>query len=265
MMLTGIFDYHAHYDDPKFDGDRAQVLARVHEGGVEYIINAGADLETSRSSIRLAEEFPFVYAVVGVHPQDAQDAPEDYLARLEEMAAHPKVVGIGEIGLDYHYDYSPRSQQKEAFRAQLRLAADLGLPVIIHQREAEEDVLEILDRAGPLRYGGVLHCFSGSLATLDSCLALNLSVGLGGMVTFAKAEAVRAAARAVPLERLVLETDCPYLTPHPHRGKTNQPAYLPLVAAQISRLRDIEEGELIEACKENAQALFGLAKRIKGR
>lgn len=263
--MPELVDTHVHLDHPRLRPCLAEVLSLARQMGVGKMINVGHDLESSLAGIDLADENDCIWAAIGVHPHSAATLDQAALDQLAALAPRSKVVAIGEIGLDYHYDYSPRSQQKEAFRAQLRLAADLGLPVIIHQREAEEDVLEILDRVGPLRYGGVLHCFSGSLATLDSCLALNLSVGLGGMVTFAKAEAVRAAARAVPLERLVLETDCPYLAPHPHRGKTNQPAYLPLVAAQISRLRGIEEGELIEACKENAQALFGLAKRIKGR
>ena len=255
MMLTGIFDYHAHYDDPKFDGDRAQVLARVHEGGVEYIINAGADLETSRSSIRLAEEFPFVYAVVGVHPQDAQDAPEDYLARLEEMAAHPKVVGIGEIGLDYHYTREHIEAQHRVFEGQLQLAARLGLPVVIHDWDAHEDTMKLLRRHRP---AGVMHCYSGSAEMAKELLRLGLYLGFTGSVTYKGARRALESAAAAPLDRILTETDAPYQTPEPFRGKRCDSGLLPYTIRTLADIKGVDPQEMARIAGENARRLFGI-------
>lgn len=256
--MPELIDTHVHLDDPRLLGDLEQVLAFARQMKVSKMINIGHDLESSIASALLAGEHANIWAAVGIHPHSASELDKDSLSRLARLAEAPKIAAVGEIGLDYHYDYSPRPIQQQAFVAQLGLAAELGLPVIIHQREAVADTLSILAAAGPLPYGGVMHCFAGSVETMRQCLDLNLHIGLGGTVTFANARRAKEVAAAVPLERLVLETDCPYLAPHPYRGKTNQPGYLPLIAAEIARLRAMDVDQLIAACTENAKTLFKL-------
>lgn len=256
--MSELIDTHVHLDDPRLRGELVQVLDFARKMKVTKMINIGHDMESSIASRVLAEEHAYIWAAVGIHPHSASDLDKDSLSQLAKLASGTKVVAVGEIGLDYHYDYSPRPVQRQAFAAQLDLAADLGLPVVIHQREAVADTLSILAAAGPLIHGGVMHCFSGSVETMKQCLDLNLHIGLGGIVTFANARRAKEVAAAVPLEMLVLETDCPYLAPHPHRGKTNQPGYLPLIAAEISRLRAMDVEQLIAACTDNAKTLFNI-------
>lgn len=256
--MPELIDTHVHLDDPRLRKELGPVLDLAYNLKVTKMINIGHDIESSLASAVLAAEHANIWAAVGVHPHSASAFNAESLKQLAEMAALPKVVAVGEIGLDYHYDLSPRPLQRQAFAAQLELAAQLGLPVIIHQREAVADTLSILAAAAPLTHGGVMHCFSGSVETMKQCLDLNLHIGLGGPVTFTNARRAKEAAVAVPLERLVLETDCPYLAPNPHRGKTNQPGYLPLIAAEIASLRDMEIAHLIAACTKNAKALFKL-------
>lgn len=256
--MSELIDTHVHLDDPRLREQLVQVLDFACQMKVGKMINIGHDLESSVASAALAGEHANIWAAVGIHPHSASELDKDSLNQLAKLAEAPKVVAVGEIGLDYHYDYSPRPVQRQAFVAQLDLAAKLGLPVIIHQREAVADTLSILTDAGPLPHGGVMHCFSGSVEIMRQCLDLNLHLGLGGTVTFANARRAKEVAAAVPLERLVLETDCPYLAPHPHRGKTNQPGYLPLIAAEIARLRAIDADQLIAACTENAKTLFNI-------
>lgn len=258
--MSNLIDTHVHLDHPKLIGNLQDVLNFAKDMSVDRFINIGHDMESSRASVNLANKYPEIWASVGIHPHSAKEMQDSDLAELAEMASNKKVVAIGEIGLDYHYDYSPRDIQRRVFEKQLDLAQQLNLPVVIHQRESIQDCLDILRYFAPLRKGGVMHCFSGSVETMEICIELNLHIGLGGPVTFSNARRVKEVAAAVPLDRLLLETDCPYLTPHPHRGKTNQPGYLPLVAAEIAELRSVNESEVISTCTHNATSLFGLGK-----
>ena len=250
-----LIDSHAHLDSPKFDGDREAVVERAREAGLVAILNVGGDLASSRAAVALAERYGFIYAAVGVHPHDARTVTPAVLDDLRTLSRHPKVVAIGEIGLDYYRDLSPRPVQRQAFADQLALAAELGLPVIVHSREALDDVLAALQG---WEGTGVLHSYSGGPERLEEVLELGFSIGISGPVTFPKAERLRAVAEAVPLERLLVETDCPYLTPVPHRGRRNEPAYVRYVAQAVARARGMEAEPLARATADNARRLFGI-------
>jgi TatD DNase family protein len=255
MQLT---DTHCHLDDQRFDADRAAVVERARAAGVMRIITVGYDIDSSRRGINLAGSLPGVFAVVGVHPHDAAAAPPDYTEALRRLAREPRVVAVGEIGLDFYRDLSPRPVQREVFAAQLRLARELGLPVVIHCRDAHGEVYEILKRetAG---LAGVMHCFSGSWEEAKRFLALGFHISIAGPVTFPQSTKLVEVARRVPLDRLLLETDAPYLTPVPHRGKRNEPAYLVHTAQKVAEIRGISLEELASATTANAARLFGLA------
>lgn len=256
--MPELIDTHVHLDDVRLASQLEDVLNFARAMGIARMINIGHNMISSRASVELAARYGNIWAAVGFHPHSAKDMSSDDWSQLKKLAAMPRVVAIGEIGLDYHYDYSPRLIQKEVFKRQLSLALMEELPVVIHQREAVQDTLDILNEFGPLPNGGVMHCFSGSTEVMEACSKLNLHIGLGGPVTFTNSRRTKEVAAAVSLDRLLLETDCPYLTPHPHRGKTNQPGYLPLVAQEISRLRGMAVDLLIAACTANAEKLFGL-------
>jgi TatD DNase family protein len=265
VMLT---DTHAHLDFSQFDADRQEVITRAQEAGVETIVNAGAGLEASQAGVALAETYPQVYAAVGVHPHDAKTLNDKVLNKLRALAQHPKAVAIGEIGLDYYRDRSPRPVQRQAFQQQLTLAKELGKPIIVHDREAHQDVMNVLCQwASEVRATsdslpdtrlGVMHCFSGDLVMAQELIEMGFYISVPGPVTFANARRLPEMVRALPLERLLIETDCPYLTPHPHRGKRNEPAYVRLVAEAIARIRGIPLEQVARITTANAQALFGL-------
>ncbi|WP_333870834.1 TatD family hydrolase [Desulforamulus putei] len=252
-----LIDSHAHLNNERFNEDRADVIARCGRE-LTALINVGYDLASSRRSIDLAEKYPFIYAAVGVHPHDAKDVPEDYLQQLKEMAAHPKVVAVGEIGLDYYYDLSPRDVQQKVFREQLLLARELKLPFIIHNRDAHGDILQVLQEEAPYPASGVMHCFSGSWEVARECIKLGLYISLAGPVTFANAGKLKDIAVKIPLDRLLVETDCPYLTPVPHRGKRNEPAYVRHVVEHIAQLREMNPKELAHLTAANTITLFHL-------
>lgn len=252
-----LIDSHAHLDNDKFNEDREAVLARC-SAELDAVINVGYDLGSSQRSIKLAEQYPFIYAAVGVHPHDAKEAPENYLELLREMAQHPKVIAIGEIGLDYYYDLSPRDTQQRLFREQIELAKELGMPFIIHNRDAHGDIMETLKALAPFPDGGVMHCFSASWEVAQECLKMGLYISLAGPVTFANAGKLTNIAQKVPLERLLVETDCPYLTPVPHRGKRNEPAYVRHVVNHISKIRQMEPEKLADITAANTIRLFRL-------
>jgi TatD DNase family protein len=253
-----LFDTHAHIDDEQFDADRAAVISRAAAAGVAYILNAGACMASSARAVALAGEQSGVYAAVGIHPHDAATACEADYQQLAAWAALPKVVAIGEIGLDYYYDLSPRDVQQTVFIRQLDVARQVEKPFIIHDRDAHGDILTVIRReAKGLR--GVFHCFSGSLEMAQELLKLGFYLSIGGPVTFKNATKLQRIAAEIPLERLLVETDCPYLTPHPQRGHRNEPAYVRLVAAEIARLRGISLEELAAATTANAGRFFGLA------
>lgn len=252
-------DSHAHLDDRKFDGDRDEMLQRARENQISNIINVGYDLASSRRSLDLAANYDFIYAAVGIHPHDAAEAGANYLDELRAMAALPKVVAIGEMGLDYYRNLSPKEIQQRVFREQIRLAAELEKPVIIHDREAHGDVMAILreEKVGPAK--GVLHCFSGSLEMARECIKMGFYLSIAGPVTFSNAKKLREVAAGVPLDRLLIETDAPYLTPEPHRGKRNESAYVACVGRCVAEIRGIPVEELAAATTGNARRLFGIA------
>lgn len=257
-----LFDTHAHVDDRKFDADRPEVLARAQAAGVVNLVNVGYDLPSSRRSVGLAEKYPHIYAAVGIHPHDAAGASEEVYSQLKELAANPKVVAVGEIGLDYYRDLSPRDVQMRAFRRQLQLAREVELPVIIHDRDAHGDIMQVLREGLVPPRGGVMHCFAGSLEMARECVNLGFYISFAGPVTFQNARKLTEIAAAVPLERLLIETDCPYLTPDPHRGKRNEPAYVVHVAEKIAALRGISAAELAQAAATNACTIFGIGRNL---
>ncbi|EKP94735.1 TatD family hydrolase [Thermaerobacter subterraneus] len=254
-----LVDTHCHLDFPDFDRDRDQVVAAARAAGVVAMITIGIDLESSRRAVALAEGYQDVYAAVGIHPYSAGECTAAALAELRRLAAHPRVVAIGEIGLDYHRGRAGEAQQKKAFLAQLELAADLGLPVIIHQRDAVDDLWDLLAAPGRPQVEGVLHCFSAGPDWAARWAAAGWFIGLDGPVTFKNGEDARATARAVPLERLLVETDAPFLAPHPHRGRRNQPAWVRLVAERIAAERGLPLDRLAAQTTANAARLFRLA------
>ncbi len=254
-----LFDTHAHLDDEAFDAERDDMIQRAREAGVNYIVNVGYDLESSQRSIELAEKHDMIYAAVGIHPHGASEAGAGYLNDLEKLASHPKVVALGEMGLDYYRDLSPRPVQQQVFLEQLVLAKKLGLPIIIHDREAHGDVLEILrkERLGPA--GGVIHCYSGSWEMARECLAMGFYISIAGPVTFPKAPKLKDVASQVPPDRLLIETDSPYLAPEPYRGRRNEPAYVAFTAKEIAGLRGMKKEDLAKMCTENGRRLFRIA------
>jgi TatD DNase family protein len=250
-----VIDSHAHLDFPQFDSDREVVIQRAREAGLVAILNVGADLASSQAAVALAEQYDFVYAAVGVHPHDAKTVTPAVLDELRALARHPKVVAIGEIGLDYYRDLSPRPVQRQAFADQLALAAELALPVVVHDREAHDDVLATLRG---WQGSGVIHSYSAGPERLDEVLGLGFSISISGPVTFRRAHRLRSVAAAAPLERLLVETDCPYLTPVPYRGRRNEPAYVRYVAQAVAHARGIAEDVLAQATADNARRLFGV-------
>jgi TatD DNase family protein len=254
-----LFDTHAHLDGEEYATDREEMIARARSAGVVHIVNVGFNLESSRRSVRLAEEYDLIYAAVGIHPHDAAEAGPGYLEELKEMAAHPRVVALGEMGLDYYRDLSPRPVQQKIFREQLALARELELPFIIHDREAHGDLMKILRENRPGPSGGVLHCYSGSWEMARECLALGLYLSIAGHVTYSNANRLKEIVTRVPLDRLLIETDAPYLSPAPFRGKRNEPAYVACTAEEIARLRGLKTEDLAKACTENGRKLFRIA------
>ncbi len=251
-----LFDAHAHLDDDRFDDDRDEVIQQCKQDGIDLILNAASNIETSVKSIALAEKYEFIYAAVGVHPHDAADMDEETAGVLAELAGNKKVRAIGEIGLDYHYDLSPRDVQKRRLIEQIDLARQLKLPVIIHDREAHGDVMDIFRRTRIKEVGGVLHSFSGSAEMALECLRLGLYISISGPVTFNNAKKTVEAVREVPLDMLLIETDSPYLTPVPYRGKRNYPGYVRLVAEKIAEIKGITFEEVAQKTKENGKRLF---------
>jgi TatD DNase family protein len=251
-----IFDTHAHYDDEQFDTDREELLLSMYENNVGTIINVGASLAGCRRSVELADKYDFMYAAVGVHPDEVGELNEETFAWLRETAMfHPKVVAIGEIGLDYHWDVEPRDIQKKWFIRQMELARELNLPICVHSRDAAKETFDLIAEYGK-DLSGVIHCYSYSPEMAMEYVKLGYHIGLGGVVTFKNAKKAKETAIAIPLEKLLLETDAPYMAPTPHRGKRNNSIYIDYVAAEIAALRGISKEEVIARTEENARKLF---------
>lgn len=253
-----LFDTHAHFDDEQFDKDRNEVLTSLAGYGVTNIVNIGADIDGSEKSVSLAEQYPFIYATVGVHPSETKNMTEKDIDRLRELAAHPKVRAIGEIGLDYHYDdNAPPDVQRHWFMRQLELAKELDMPVVIHDRESRGECLQILKDMKVSN--GVVHCFSGSAETAKEVLRLGMMISFTGVLTFKNARKAVEACKIVPMDRLMIETDCPYMAPEPHRGKRNFSGYVEFVARKIAEIKDLTYEEVAEITYKNAKRFYGIS------
>jgi TatD DNase family protein len=258
--VAALVDTHAHLHFPEFAQDLDVVLARARDVGVVSIVTIGTDRETNQAAVAVAERLPDVYATVGIHPHDAADATDEDFEAMESLArASAKVVALGEMGLDFFRDLSPREVQGVVFRRQLGLARRLGKPVVVHCRDAHAEMLTILSEEKVGEIGGVMHCFSADAEVAKRCLDLGLLISLAGPVTYKNARALPDVARFVPEDRLVVETDCPFLPPHPHRGQRNEPAYVALTAARVAELRGVELAALAAATTRNAASLFKLS------
>lgn len=257
MGKAPLIDTHAHLDHPRFDEDRDDVIRRAAEAGLVAIVTIGSDLASSERAVALAERYPSVFAAVGIHPHEASGATEAAYERLRVLADHPKVVAIGELGLDYYYDHSPRPVQREVFIRQLALARETGLPFVVHNREADTDVMAVLQDHGT-DLPGVLHSFTGDDQMAAECIERGWMLSTGGMVTFANGAAVRDVLAGVPLDKLLLETDAPYLTPVPLRGRRNEPAYTLHVAQFLAAERGLDLAEVARVTTANAVELFRL-------
>ena len=252
-----LIDSHAHLDDEKFDLDREYLIKNLQKNGIELVINVGADMESSRASVDLANSYENIYAVVGIHPHDAKEMTASSLEEIEQLSKNKKVVAIGEIGLDYYYDNSPRDIQRKCFKEQIRLAKRLDMPIVVHTRDADEDTLEILkEESKGLR--GIIHCFSSDRAQLEEYLELGFFIAIGGPVTFKKTDELKEAAKVVPMERLLVETDAPYLAPHPYRGKRNEPMFVNHTANLIAELKGISIEELTLQTNKNTKEIFNI-------
>ncbi len=253
-----LFDTHAHLNDEQFKQDREAVLARAKEAGVTRVINVGFNRATIEQTMTLVEKYAFIYAAVGWHPHDAKDMTEGDLEWIKQLSNHPKVLAIGEMGLDYYWDNSPRDIQKEVFRKQITLAKEVKKPIIIHNRDAHQDVLTVLKEEGAAEIGGVMHCFSGSPEMAQACLEMNFYISFGGPLTFKNAKKPKEVAKHIPLDRLLVETDAPYLSPHPNRGKRNESSYVHYVVQALAEIKGIDYEEMCRITMNNGLRLFGI-------
>lgn len=251
-----LIDTHAHLNDSKFESDIDEVVARANAAGVGRIIVCGYDLESSRAAVELASRFDCVFATVGVHPHDAKHYDSDTEAAIVELSHAERVLAIGEIGLDFHYDFSPRARQMAAFEAQIELAYTLSLPIVVHSRESNDEALEVLKERARNIIGCVFHCFSGDEDFARRVLDMGFYIGVDGPVTYKASEKLRRVIELCPMDRLLVETDCPYLTPIPHRGKRNEPAYVRYVAEEVARVKGVTIEEVAEATSRNTRCLF---------
>ena len=253
-----IFDTHAHYDDDQFLDDQDELLTSLPDEGVGTIVNVGASLDGCKNAMELAKKYPFIYAAVGVHPDCAGELNEEKFAELEKWCHEEKVVAVGEIGLDYHWDEYPRDVQKHWFIRQIELARKLNLPINVHSRDASEDTFQIMkEHAQGLK--GIIHCFSGSKELAVEYVKMGFHIGVGGVVTFKNGKKLKQVVEAIPLTSIVLETDCPYLAPEPFRGKRNNSAYIKYVAEEIARLKDTTCEDVLKQTEKNAKEIYGIA------
>ena len=250
------FDTHAHYDNKQFDDDRDETLRSMEGAGITLILNSASSLRSAKSSLAMADKYPFVYASVGVHPHDSKSMSDNTVAELEELLKHPKAMAVGEIGLDYHYDFSPRDIQRKRFREQMELARSVKKPVIVHEREALTDTLEIIREFRDLT--GVVHCFSGSWETAKIILGFGWYLSFTGVVTYKNARKSLEVVEKMPADRLMLETDCPYLAPEPMRGRRNSSLNLPFIAEKIANIRGMTIDEIAALTMENGKRFFGI-------
>lgn len=255
LQVKNIFDSHAHYDDERYDEDRDTLLTQMHADSVCGILNVGCSVSAAERTVEIAKKYPFVYAAVGIHPEESLTTPCDYLQRIEALAAEEKVVAIGEIGLDYHYDDTDKPSQQRIFKEQLSLAERLKLPVIIHSRDAVQDTVDTLKGANNY---GVVHCYSGSAETAQAYLDMGYYIGFTGLVTFPKVKKVLEAIEIIPLDRILLETDCPYMAPVPYRGKRCTSDMIAYTAEKVAEIKGISTQEMLDIARQNCHDLFGV-------
>ena len=251
-----IFDTHAHYDDDAFDEDRDELLSGMAAKNVEYIVNVGASIESSKRSIALAEKYPFIYAAVGVHPDEVGELDDEKFEKLREWTTHEKVKAVGEIGLDYYWDKEKHDLQKHWFMRQMELAHEINLPIIVHSREAAKDTLDMIIAAKPLDLSGIIHCYSYSVEQAREYLNMGYYIGIGGVLTFKNAKKLKEVAEYAPLSQIVLETDCPYLAPTPYRGKRNDSSMIAYVAEELAAIKQMPVEEVIRITNENGKKLY---------
>lgn len=253
------FDTHAHYDDERFDEDRAETIINAHKNGVSYILNASSDMSSVVESISLSQEYEFIYSAIGIHPHNVTDLNKGILSAISDFASNSKVVAIGEIGLDYYYDNSPKEVQKHWFAEQICMAKELSLPVIIHDRDAHEDCMKIIKRENAAQVGGVFHCYSGSLEMAQELIRNNFYISVGGSITFKNARKLPEVVKSIPLDKLLIETDCPYMTPEPFRGRRNDSSFIRLVAEKIADIKGISLEEVAKGTMKNAKDFFKIS------
>lgn len=253
-----IFESHAHYDDKAFSKDREELLDSLGKNGIGYVVNIGANIETTKNTIRLAEKYPFIYGAAGVHPSDTDELNEENFLWLKEQCRHPKIVAVGEIGLDYYWDEPDRKIQKKWFVRQLEMAREVKLPVVIHSRDAAGDTLDVMKAEHAGEIGGVIHCFSYTKEMAREYLNMDYYFGIGGVVTFQNAKKLKEAVEYIPLEKILLETDSPYLAPVPYRGKRNSSLNLPLIAKEIAAIKGLDYEDVVRITEENAIKLFAI-------
>jgi len=251
-----MIDTHSHLNDPKFESDLDEVVSRARDAGVDRIVVCGYDLPSSRAAVDIAARFDGVFATVGIHPHDAKSFSREALGEIEELSRAPKVIAIGETGLDFHYDFSPRPAQIEAFEAHIELAERVGLPVVIHSRESNDQALEVIESSAANIAGCVFHCFSGDEEFARRVLDAGFYIGIDGPITFRASEGLRRVVEITPTDRLLIETDCPYLAPVPHRGKRNEPGYLIHIAEEVARIKGLAVEDIGRITAENARRLF---------
>ena len=253
-----LIDTHAHLDFPKFDKDRTEVINRAIDSGIEKIVNIGSDMTSSRNSVELSRRYDEIYSVIGIHPHNADSFDLNVSKKLKKLSKNGKVVAIGEIGLDFHYDNSPREKQKQAFRAQLRLAKSLDLPVVIHTRDADKETLEILKEEDVSEIGGIMHCFASDKKMAEEILDLGFYIAFGGLITFNNLDDLREIVSKVPLDKLLVETDAPYLTPEPYRGKRNEPLHVKYVAERIAEIKNVDLEKVAKKTTANAKKVYNI-------
>ena len=251
-----IFESHAHYEDARFDEDRKALLSSFPQKGIDYVVNVGSSLKTTQQSIALAKQYDFIYAAAGVHPEETAELNEENFAWLCEQMKQEKVVAVGEIGLDYHWDEPERKIQKVWFERQIALARQVSLPMIIHSRDAAQDTLDIMKVCKAEEAGGVIHCFSYGVEMAREYLNMGFYIGIGGVLTFKNAKKLKEVAKYVPLDRILLETDCPYMAPEPHRGKRNSSIYLSYVAETLATIKGVDVEEVYQTTRENGKQMY---------
>lgn len=253
-----IFDTHAHYDDERFDEDRDALLRSMKDAGIGNIVNIGANMASSKRSLDLAAEYDFMYAAVGVHPSDCAELDDEKIEQLKAMSSFPKCVAIGEIGLDYYWPEPEHELQKKWFKRQIALAREVELPIIVHSRDAAADTVDILKSENAGELGGVVHCFSYSKEIAEECVKMGFYIGIGGVLTFKNGRKMKEVAEVIPIDKIILETDCPYLAPEPFRGKRNSSLYLPYVVSAMAQIKGISEEEVISITEANAREMYRL-------